>query len=325
MTINIPPISFKGYDAAPLKNIYLDESYCDCIEPEMKNICLQEDINIRKIHDGKKWTQDDKSIIEINRKPYLLANNTVLSYLIYAMKNRYNIFGGKTANFLTGGNTYIGKCPNGDKWLITGEKLDDERKKDVASFYQIKEENIHQISKPDFHIDLGIRPIGYPYILVNDPELAQKKLDEIDDGSEEFKQVKQTFMAYKQGASITYASADKICSELEKLGFSPIRIAGVFYNGINFMNGIVNKHPDGTMSYITNSSECMNNIHTKLQQEFEKELREKVPDIENVYFVQGIKRINTDSRTNYMMNTLKYDHGGIHCMVMEEPEFKIWA
>ncbi len=325
MCINFPNISFKGYDAAPIKNIYLDESYCSNIEQEMRNICRQEDINIRKIHDGKKWTQDDKSIIEINRKPYLIGNNDILSCLIYEMKNKYNIFGGKTSVFLTGGNTFIGKYPNGEKWLITGEKLNDEKKQDIASLYKIKAENIHQIPKPDFHIDLGIRPIGYPDILVNDPELALKKLDEIDDGSKEFKEVRQTFLAYKHGASFTYASADEICNALKNLGFNPIRIAGVFYNGINFMNGIVNKHPDGSISYITNSSECCNNTYNKLEQVFEDELRKKVPNLENVYFVRGEKTLNYDYKTNYMMDSLKYDHGGIHCMTMEEPDFSIWA
>ena len=135
-----------------------------------------------------------------------------------------------------------------------------------------------------------------------------------------------SFKAYKEGAERTYASPGEICDELKKLGFNPIRIGGVYYDGINFMNAIVNKHQDGTMTYISNSSECKNHIYTKLQKVFEKELKEKAPMITNCCFVKGeVPRHARFVEKSYMLDSLKHYHGGIHCMTLEEPDFEKWG
>lgn len=39
MKISPCNINFKGYDAAPLKNIYLEEGYCGPFKSEMQNAC----------------------------------------------------------------------------------------------------------------------------------------------------------------------------------------------------------------------------------------------------------------------------------------------
>ena len=324
--------SFKGYDAVPLKSIYIDYAHGFPIREEMYDICKQENISLRKVFDGCEWAQDNKCIIEKDGKPFMLGSSDLSPETVDIMENKYGISGGWQHAFSTGGNTFIGKFPNGDKWLITGENLNTGnirrgRVKDLAKCYGVKEENIFQIPKPDFHIDLGIRPIGYPDILVNDPEIAEKNLEKLNDGSKEFEEFKSTFKASKEGAKITYASTDEICDALKKIGFNPIRVGGVYYNGINFMNAIVNKHPDGTMGYITNSSECDNHIYTKLQKVFEDEVREKAPQITDFYYVQGIRKspYRPPTEKTHMLDSLKYYHGGIHCMSLEEPDFDKWA
>ena len=89
------------------------------------------------------------------------------------------------------------------------------------------------------------------------------------------------------------------------------------------MNAIVNKHEDGTISYITNSTECENEFISNIQKAFEEELREKAPNIDKVYFVCGNKDyITYDS--NYIMDDLGIRNGGIHCMTLEEPNFSTW-
>ncbi len=319
--------SFKGYDAVPLKSIYIDFAHGFPIREEMSDICKQENISLRKVFDGCEWAQDNKCIVQRNGKPYMIGGHDLSSDTIDIMEHNYGISGNWEHAFLTGGNTFIGKFPNGDKWLITGAKVFPEKIKDIAKCYDVKEENIHQIPTPDFHIDLGIRPIGYPDILVNDPEIAEKNLEKLNDGSKEFEEFKSSFKAYQEGAKITYASADAICDALKKIGFNPIRVGGVYYNGVNFMNAIVNKHPDGTMGYITNSSECNNHIYTKLQKVFEDEIREKAPQITDFYYVQGIRKspYRPPTGKNHMIDSLKYYHGGIHCMSLEEPDFDKWA
>lgn len=326
MNINLPKISFKGYDAAPLKSLYLEESHSGPIEKEMEEIGKKENIEIRYYPCSNMWAQDDKAVIEREGRPFILAAEDIEPQVLKSIKQDYGIDGDWDYGYLTGGNTYIGKYPNGDRWLITGEELDDNYINYISEGYKIKKENIHQIPKPDFHIDMGIRPIGYPDVLVNDPKIAEENLKKLDDGSRAYKEFKRTFDRVKYFYETNYDSADKICEELKKLGFNPIRIGGVYYNGINFMNAIVNKHQDGTMTYISNSSECKNHIYTKLQKVFEKELKEKAPMITNCCFVKGeVPRHARFVEKSYMLDSLKFYHGGIHCMTMEEPDFDRWG
>lgn len=318
-------ISFKGYDAALLKRIYLEQAYCKAIYNEMSEICNKEDIEIAEIYDFDKWTQDDKAIIEKDGKPYLIGNGNISDNFINQLKNRYQIEGNRAFPFIEGGNTFMGKFPNGQKWMIIGipkrEVLSEEQKKELSKIYSIKAENIFGIPKPNFHLDLGIRPIGFPNILVNDPELAGKTLEKLNDGSREYRKFKFEFDKAKKQASNMYASCDKICLALQDIGFNPIRVAGVFYNGINFMNAIVNQKEDGSLTYITNSSECKNHIYTKLQKEFEKEIKQKVPNINSLYFIKGEENKPNQHNSNYMIDTLRVQNGGIHCMALEEPYF----
>jgi len=321
----INKISFKGYDAVPLKSIFIDYSQGYPVQDEMKSICQKEGINLRKVYDGCRWAQDNKCIVQNDGKPFLTGDGKMSSDAINIMEGKYDIECGWNYAFLTGGNTFIGKYPNGEKWLITGQPIYENRRNDIAKCYGVLPKNIHKIPKPDFHIDLGIRPIGYPDVLVNDYNIAEKNLEKLNDGSKEFEDLMSSFKAYKEGAERTYASPDEICDELKKLGFNPIRVGGVYYNGINFMNAIVNKHKDGTLGYITNSSECNNHIYTKLQKVFEEEIREKVPKIKNFYFVKGDSGSSMRYENSYMLNSLKHYHGGIHCMTLEEPDFKVWG
>ena len=323
MTINLP--SFKGYDAAPLKHIYMERTYCRPFEWEMYDVCEAEKINPRTIYNGYMWAQDDKCILEKDGKPFMLAQGDISKSFLQDMKQKFGIAAISDYAHLTGGNTFIGKFPNGEKWLITGEEFDEYEQRQISRCYNIPANNIHHIPKPDFHIDMGIRPIGFPDILVNDPEIAEKNLEKLDDGSKEYNIFKQTFDAYKEGYTRTYASTDEICNALKKIGFNPIRVGGVYYNGINFMNAIVNKHPDGTMGYITNASKCQNPVFTKLQKVFEDEIREKVPTITNFYFLEGTHANPRLVENSYMIDSIKHHNGGIHCMTMEEPDFEKWA
>jgi hypothetical protein len=134
----------------------------------------------------------------------------------------------------------------------------------------------------------------------------------------------KNFKEFENARSADFASHKSAITALENAGFVPIEIAGVFGSGINFMNAIVNQHPDGKISYITNVSECETSFVSKLQVEFEKELRQKVPNIDKVHFVKG-----KDDSVGFMHNHLTYaldvKGGGIHCMTMEEPDFEAWA
>ena len=322
MNINLP--SFKGYDSAPLKSLYIEDSHSGPIEKEMKAVGKKENIDIRYYRSPNMWAQDDKCIVEKNGKVSLIADEGVENNVLREIKTFYGIDCDWDFSYLTGGNTYIGKYPNGEKWLITGEKINEAQKADAAKCYGIKKENIHTIPKADFHIDLGIRPIGYPDVLVNDPKIAEENLKKLDDGSKGYKYFKKQFDRKRHFYESAYDSTDDICNALKKLGFNPIRIGGVYYNGINFMNAVVNKHSDGTMSYITNASECRTRLYTQIQKVFEEELKEKAPNIKTAYFIKGAYTLLPHTKS-YMTDSIENKGGGIHCMTMEEPDFERWA
>ena len=332
--------NFKGYDALPLKSIYLEESYCKPFIDEMKAIADVEGFEIKTAYDNDQWIQDDKTIIEKDGKPYLIANGEVSHNFIQELKQK-GIDGKRTSGFLAGGDTFIGKYPNGNKWILTGEKIGATiDKKSVSDAYGINEKNIYTMPKQNYHLDTFIRPVGYPYVLVNDFDLVDRNIQLLDDGTDEFEEYRRRYESFKRNLKEQYLGINTICNALTIRGFIPIKIAGVYGPEINFLNAIVNKHADGTISYITNSSDTGNDdFYKKIQDRFKKDLKNEVPNLFETYFVRGNeaqycgKRVygiglankNPDNKLNNMMATLKYQGGGIHCMSLEEPDFEAWV
>jgi len=328
MKINFShPQNFKGYDALVLKALHIEESTSEPIREELKNIAKKENFELRQELDYFKWTQDFKTIIEQKGKPVVVVNNRVDENFLDEMKYRYGIQGKTLDLIATGGNSFIGKFPNGDKWMLIGEsEFNTKSKKYISKEYEIKEENIFPIPQQYYHLDMFLRPIGFPYVLVDSPVLSEKKLasKDIRQGSYDYITLNKEFKYWEQNRSKNYDSHNDVIEALEKAGFKPIQIAGVFGSGINFMNAIINQHQDGTISYITNGTKCDSDFITSLQQDFEKELRQKVPNIRNVYFVNDDDSY-TNEMSNYMMDNLAYRGGGIHCMSLEEPSFELWG
>lgn len=342
MKINFQNINFKGYDAAPLKSVYFRKTTCTPIIEEMQAIAKQEGFEIKTVPGYNKWIQDEATIVEKDSKVHLVASSSVNNNCL----NKYRKDGMDTkycqSGFIVGGDMFIGKYPDGRKWMITGRKFGlGNFKTNASRAYGIDEKNIFQIPKQNFHIDMFMRPIGYPYILVNDFSLVDETLDEVysnllcdsgfDDDTDtdneiaEFEQYKQYYEEFKNSLKSRdyYCDTDTICKILENHGFKPIKVAGVYGDEINFMNAIVNKHQDGTMSYITNSSDCpAARFYSDIQRKFEMQLKKEGLNISNVYFVQGNSK---QTSYNYMMDTLLNENGGIHCMCLEEPDFEAWA
>jgi len=317
-------INFKGYDACPIKNIYHSAGYCAGFLDEMIEAGESEGIDIRLLYSDNKWVQDDRVIVETGNKSYLLGRSDELDRIIYSGEIKFDPRR-KRKTLLEGGNMFIGKYPDGQKWLLAGEdgkNIDIEK---ISSEYGVKPENIHFIPQQNYHLDMFLRPVGYPYILVNDPRLVYKNIEKLKGSKEEKEKFKNEFLRYyvKQ-KSYKYASCDKTVETLEKLGFKPIRIAGDYGPYANFMNSIVNRHEDGTLSYFTNSTKCSNRLYSSIEKVFEEDLREKVPNTKSVYFISG-KSEGEECGRNFIMGTLAYGGGGIHCMSLEEPRFSAWG
>jgi hypothetical protein len=136
----------------------------------------------------------------------------------------------------------------------------------IALDLKINPENIVLVPQPDFHIDLAIRPLQYPYVLVHDPKLSETMTEDYavstvgqmemiqgqkvvnnllnaEDYSprhpEEYTPqlfasspsvalAASSFEAEAIAATGKYATCDEICRTLEAAGLKPIRIGGVF-------------------------------------------------------------------------------------------------
>lgn len=189
----------------------------------------------------------------------------------------------------------------------------------ISSDYDIKPENIIRVPDCDFHIDLFMRPLNYPYVLVNDDKEIDKAIERFKEQYSNSADNKRFFTRVLESCANVqrevYSSSDELCEKLTQEGFIPIKIAGMYGPGaINFMNAVVHETEDGLV-YITNGLNTNEDFFKTVQEDFERELLKKCPQIKRVHFITGN---NTTSIANEMMTNLEQGHGGIHCMCAEE-------
>ena len=318
-------ISFKGYQAAPLKSIILEQKCSDKILGELSSIAKDERFAVKKTYDNDMWLQDNKIIIPKNDSSYCITRGNVSDGFFNDLAN-CGIKGERVCNFLTGGDTFLGKFKNGSKWLIMGDDnyLNEAFLKQISETYDVPLENIFLVPSPDFHLDMGIRPIDKNNILVNDFDMVKKLIPSLNDHSKEYFEYRRDALKYIANMKRDYHSCSEICNKLKYYGFNPIKVPGVWGTEVNFMNAIVNLHKDKTLSYITNSSKCSIPFYSKMEKCFEDVLRARVLNIRKIYYIKGVNP-EKGEKINYIMQTLKYRSGGIHCMSLEEPNFHIWG
>lgn len=183
--------------------------------------------------------------------------------------------------------------------------------------FDVKHENLYFVSQPNFHLDLGLRPLEYPFVLVNDDKLVNKNLKELEEKFNCDDNLLKKFKQIQKYVAKRYKNSEEIKKELSAQGFVPIPVSGAIgtYN-VNFTNALVNKRQDG-MSYITNSVECADKRYEFLQNKFEEDVAKQYPQIDRFYYISG--KINKKDENN-IMKYLRELHGGIHCLCMEEPE-----
>ena len=201
----------------------------------------------------------------------------------------------------------------------------DRAKNNICEDFGIKKENIFVVPQQVFHIDMFLRPIGYPYILVNSEEICRDIVKNnlgFEDTECGIKELTEEYYDYLKEVNNDIRTQD-VVSSLKEQGFIPIEIGGIFgeYGKANFMNAIVNKHKDGKIAYITNSSKCGLEAYTLLEQIFETQLKEKVPNLRKAHFIDG----GQYEYSNGMMDNLLEMGGGLHCLTCEEPNFETWG
>lgn len=251
-----------------------------------------------------------------------------------------------------GGNFYTGYKPDGEKWMILSAKTTmkdirsiyngdyDENTRlrglhntrelvtlgEIASVFGVKMENICLVNTSYEDLDMLVRPVGYPYVLVNDCDSAVKNMMKLKRKNADNKKQFDMFEMYDKCYKYDYVSKE-LADSLEKAGFIPVKIGGAYSNEINFLNALAFRTENGGISYITNSTRDSRPELEELEKLFEVELRSKVDNIENVYFVSGgSARENgfpdaDKTNINSMMYWLGENKGGIHCMTAEIPDF----
>lgn len=321
MKTSFIPLSFKGYDATTLSAIHIQNRLYNAISKELDEVAQQEELEIKCSSDSTKWSQDYKTIIEKRNKPFMITDWQIDADFFDKLKKKYGISGQEKRSFIEGGNCFIGRNIFGENFMLVGENsIGYGDKNQISKTYNVKSKNIFKLPQQNFHLDMFIRPIGHPYVLVNNPELVLKKYEELNQNGE-FEELKNNFIEYEKERSSKYCSYDKTIKALKKAGFIPIEIAGDYGSGINFMNAIVNQYNNGDLSYITNGTKTLDKSKMIFQDIFEKDLKQKVAEIKKIYFING--KLEQDS--NFMMNQLAHFQGGLHCMTVEEPNFAYWA
>ncbi len=262
-----------------------------------------------------------------NGENYLMTSITTLylsgKYQFLKEKTQKKLSYEEILGFFKGGKL---KDENG-KTILTDKEYDKnympyvQKAIDILSKdFDIKKENIITFPEVDFHVDMAIRPLEYPYVLINDDKEVDKLIKKLEKKFRFDFSAKKDIKALKDKVKkhrAQYSPTDKISKKLEEKGFVPIKIAGAFGRSpVNFVNAIVQKTPDG-LAYITNSTKPSTKVYEAMQDIFEQDLKEKCPNISNVYFINGGMR--SENRNN-IMYYLENGNGGIHCLCCEEME-----
>ncbi len=194
-------LSFKGYFAAPLKEVLfrapnlsgkVQDDFIR-IYQEVANIGQKEGFGVRvqaghellknlkqKVNESLKpvhpWLQDTCTILD-NKKMIIqdawnIGNENALSRRIaenLGIKAK-DIKQGNIPSEIAGGNFFIGKDSDGSKFALAGEDC-----RERWTYPQLKNlfevDKVHFLPQLDYHIDLGVRPLKGNRVLVADDNL----------------------------------------------------------------------------------------------------------------------------------------------------------
>ena len=360
--------SFRGYDAIPLKAFYMQgirKPNEINIFREMKAIAKKEGIDIfvntnnigihtdipsktRFNPDLSIWAQDNKAFVKNKFGKQVLWNSKEPVMQEELFKTTFADFElNASRDMPRGGDYYIGFKENGEKWiLVNGSTMDEaealgemngDPEKLIQNLFEVKSDNIFKLYTVWDDLDEVVRPVGFPYILVNNYQESLKNLDlmrkNFPTSSILYTKMKN-FLEQKINMNNTLQATNNYCKELESFGFKPITIGARYIEDINFINAIAMKNNKNGISYITNSTKQSYKELEYLEQLFDRDLKSKVPTITNTHYVSGGKRVkgNPDSNIelysrglaerNGIMDILANRLGGIHCMTAEVPNFE---
>lgn len=337
----IKPVAFKGYIAAPIKELHIPADYSPKFKPFLEELyqkCgkyfkiivqtsegLVGDFNKFNFSStgyleealGFKWGQDNKIFLGKNKLGVFTKSQSYSGVAELAqnlgLEKKYIDLN------IEGGNCFLGKKQNGEDFALVGKNaLKSTTKEKFADVLEINKKNLHVISQPDFHIDLGIRPLVYPYVLVGDSKLT---IDLAMKSNFEKSQIDFLKGANESGlmakSNWQYSTPDEVIKELKFQGFKTIMVPGLLASDprLNFMNALVHQSDNGDLIYITNKTNVGARFGIDFENIFEKHLKSKVPAIKEVHFING---------DGFVPSNL-CNGGGIHCLSAERIDYEKWA
>lgn len=336
----IKPV-FRGYFACPIKEIHMHpigefeklvpEFYKKC--GDLFDIVIQNGGEILKLNgsspkklfysDMQPWAQDYKVFLEDGTigSLFLLAEKALLSLSEKLKLNCRQI----SADF-KGGNFFIGKKDNGETFMLLGKKsFFSKGLRTISKDFGIKKENIFPVPQSDFHIDMTLRPLNYPYILVGDEEMLidilnkSKAADNINFRKSIYKMSEQR---QNYQSSERYKSTQEVIGALEMQGFQTICVPGLLGKGdLNFMNAVVHQKENGDLVYITGGNNLFKEFGINFNQIFKKALKKAAPQIKEVIFIEAENPVTSKT---IIEESIKNWEGGFHCMCCERPDFELW-
>ncbi len=353
--------TFQGFDARKLKAVAMTTNQSG-IAQEMKNICNKYNVDVwlaspdSLVSDNfgnvvetcpytLPWAQDILSMISGEKMLYSWADDG-LGWLLEVFKG---FKGHSVYDHTKGGNFFIVKNGSADDIFVGSNEIKKYRKDKgyFSDIYGIK--NVHILSQPDYHLDLGIRPLNDKNVLVCDDNLMVNKIKEGIDlitktiqnnplNSKRLKEIQYNLKFLLNNFLISikenpYASSNITFNQILDAGFNPIRVPARFYTTVqhgdlqkslkydlNFANAVVFEKHNNELVYITNKSqmdkaigitpEIENQTGFSFEKIFKDALKSYVKE-EDTYFV---------SEKNAVMSEflLKKDCG-IHCLCAEIP------
>ena len=373
MDCSINKINFNGYDAIKLKGFYMQgftKSNELSICRQIKQIAEKEHLGFfinqngtaikNTIEEGlveqgcyslPYWAQDRKAFLRHSTDgDIIMCNYKDKPIQLPQELSSYTMW---TKRILPrGGNYFIGYKPTGEKWMIINHDTVADRVSDcgenrglpeaisienIKEVYDVDKENICISNSISRDLDMLIRPIGYPYVLVNSADETLKNIEKMHKKFPQSRKIYEKLLYFSK----IYVGSDRNCNKLyeclENFGFKPIKIGGYYSEDVCFMNSIAFKNGNDKVSLISNSTQYSCPELEYLQELFEKDLREKAPEIENIYFVSGGKTTQPTfefDRARHLQTTRfnEYHHnvimdflgerlGGVHCMTAEIPDF----
>ncbi len=216
------------------------------------------------------------------------------------------------------------------------QKYIEKAKNYISEDLNIARQDVHFVKQPDFHIDMEIRPLKYPYLLVNDPNCSKNILEKAMQSAktqkekQDIKALLDQTLQHEKEKGEKYNPKAEVIKELEDQGFKLIKVPGTFGDAsTNFMNAIIHQRPNGDLVYITNKSSSDESKLINLNKLYQDEIQKQVPEIKQFYFVGGLPNSplipdKSKENINFISSLLKYESGGTHCITEEHPDFANW-